>query len=211
MSPKISVIDYGMGNVFSLQNALKTLGYDSLLTDQKDVILNSDLVILPGVGAFADGMQKLRQRGLVKTLNQAREKGIHILGICLGMQLLFEKSHEFGVSEGLGFLEGEVIQFEERRELGTNYKVPHMGWNSLTPSSSNQLFQEVSKLHGYFVHSFFVVPKDQSVIAATAHHAGVEFTAMVQKDSLTGMQFHPEKSAQKGLDLLKAYLNLVST
>ena len=211
MSPKISVIDYGMGNVFSLQNALKTLGYDSLLTDQKDVILNSDLVILPGVGAFADGMQKLRQRGLVKTLNQAREKGIHILGICLGMQLLFEKSHEFGVSEGLGFLEGEVIQFEERRELGTNYKVPHMGWNSLTPSSSNQLFQEVSKLHGYFVHSFFVVPKDQSVIVATAHHAGVEFTAMVQKDSLTGMQFHPEKSAQKGLDLLKAYLNLVST
>lgn len=201
----LAVIDYGAGNLRSVLHALNHLGVENLrLVHSPDELKGADKIILPGVGAFGAGMQQLHAQGLVQPLRDAIRAGVPYLGICLGMQFLFETSDEMGDHEGLGVLPGRVTRFPER----DNLKVPHMGWNQLTPTRPSPLLKGIElDNYAYFVHSYYCVPAnaDDTLISVCY---GDDFCAGVQRDNVYGVQFHPEKSQKTGLRILTNFMEL---
>ena len=198
----IAVIDYGVGNLFSLCSSLERIGAEAVVTSDPQLIAKADKLILPGVGAFADAAQKLRDSGLDLVIKQQVAAGKEIMGICLGMQMLFEKSYEFGEHQGLGLLKGSVIPMEGTIPAGL--KIPHIGWNALHFAKDSKLLRYIKEGDCvYFVHSFYATDCDESVIATAEY--GKELTAAVQQGNVMGCQFHPEKSGQVGLDILRAF------
>ena len=201
----IAIIDYGVGNLFSLVSSLKSIGVDAVVTDDKAVIGAADKLILPGVGAFGDARKKLSETGMDAVLMEEAKKGKPILGICLGMQMLFEKSYEYGAHTGLGLLSGEVVSMEG--VVPADYKIPHIGWNALQFKKQNPLFRFIEDGDFvYFVHSYYVKNCDDSLLATTEY--GAELTAAVAKDNIYGCQFHPEKSGSVGLNILRGFAQL---
>lgn len=202
----IVVIDYGMGNLRSVQKGLERLGFDARVSADPDVVKQADRLILPGVGAFKDCMRNLVKGGFVEPILRHIEAGRPFLGICLGLQLLFSESEEFGLHQGLGVLPGRVVRFPEGMTCGgEELKVPHMGWNQLQLCTPSPLFDGVEEgSFVYFVHSYHVVPEDGAVVAAATDY-GITFCASVWKDNITACQFHPEKSQQVGLRILKNF------
>ena len=200
----IAIIDYGVGNLFSLISSLEYLGVESVVTKDEQVIRNADKIILPGVGAFADAIKLLRQTGLVPLLEEQVASGKPLLGICLGMQLLFERGMEYGDHSGLGFIKGEVCPIADDAPKGL--KIPHMGWNRLDFKKQSPLFKYINDGdYVYFVHSYHA--KNSDAVIATSNY-GVDLTAAVQNGNVYGAQFHPEKSGETGLNILKAFAEL---
>lgn len=198
----IAVIDYGVGNLFSLSSSLKSIGADVKVTSDINEVKKADKIILPGVGAFADAAAKLRAGGMDAVLKEEAEKGKDIMGICLGMQMLFEKSYEYGEYDGLGLLKGKVVAMEGR--IPENLKIPHIGWNALHFKKQSGLFKYIKENDCvYFVHSYFADECRESVIATAEY--GIELTAAVEYKNVKGCQFHPEKSGKVGLSILKAF------
>lgn len=195
----IQIIDYGMGNLRSVQKAFEFLGFEANITSSSKDLLDASHIVLPGVGAFADAAKNLRNSGMQEVMLSEIEKGKPFLGICLGMQLLFEKSYENGEYDGLGLVPGQVKRFEVN-----GLKVPHMGWNELIVKDNELFVSDGNDKYVYFVHSYHAtdVPKDYVIGEADY---GYKFTAAVQKDNIFGLQFHPEKSGDVGLDMLKRF------
>lgn len=201
----IAIIDYGVGNLFSLTSSFKKIGADTVVTGDAEIIKKADKLILPGVGAFGDAIKKLRESGLDKVVIEEARSGKPLLGICLGMQLLFDKSYEYGEHEGLGLISGEVISMENT--IPSELKIPHIGWNALHFRKNSPLFKYINPNHCvYFVHSYYAVNCKESV-SATAEY-GKELTASVECGNVYGCQFHPEKSGNVGLNILKAFCEL---
>lgn len=199
------IIDYGVGNLFSLQSSLKHIGEEAVVSGDERVIAGADRLILPGVGAFRDAMEKLSKNGLDKVVCEASNEGKPLMGICLGMQLLFSRSFEFGETAGLGLIEGDVRPIAPL--LPRELKVPHIGWNSLKMRGEPEIFKYIENGDFvYFVHSFAAMDCESSVLATTDY--GAELTAAVQRGSIFGMQFHPEKSGETGLKILKAFCEM---
>lgn len=200
----VAIVDYGMGNLHSVSKAVERLGYDSLVTGDPEQLLAADSVILPGVGAFGDAMAHLRENGLDEVVRKSAASGQPLLGICLGMQLLFSSSEEHGVHEGLGILPGSVVRFAPR----DGFKVPHMGWNRLAfRQPESPLLNGLQEGHVYFVHSYHVqTQQDSDLIAVTDY--GHPVTAVAGQGNVFGMQFHPEKSGELGMQLLGNFLKL---
>ena len=200
----IAIIDYGVGNLFSLISSLEYIGVESVVTKDEQVIRNADKIILPGVGAFADAIRLLRQTGLVPLLEEQVASGKPLLGICLGMQLLFERGMEYGDHSGLGFVKGEVCPIADDAPQGL--KIPHMGWNKLDFKKQSPLFKYINEGdYVYFVHSYHA--KNSDAVIATSNY-GIDLTAAVQNGNVYGAQFHPEKSGETGLKILKAFAEL---
>ena len=200
----IAVIDYDAGNMKSVEKAVVSLGYEAKATRDPDTILGADKVILPGVGAFGDAMDKLHGYGLVDVIRKVTEQKTPFLGICLGLQLLFEESEESPGVEGLGILKGKIVRFPD--EIGL--KIPQIGWNDLTFPREGRLFQGLAQHpYVYFVHSYNLQAKDPSIVTATTEY-GVTVHASVEKDNIFACQFHPEKSSDVGLGILKNFLEL---
>lgn len=204
----IAIIDYGVGNIFSLYSSFKYIGADVVLTDDEEVIRSADKIILPGVGAFEDAAKKLREKNLDKLLMEMAESGKPILGICLGMQLLLELSYEYGKHQGLGLIKGDVVPIKP--VIPENYKIPHIGWNALkfpADKPKSKLYKYVNDGECvYFVHSYYCSNCDDSVTAFTEY--GTDLTASVESNNVYGVQFHPEKSGETGLNILRAYTEL---
>ena len=201
----IAIIDYGVGNLFSLQSSLDRVGAETIVTSDKEVISAADKIILPGVGAFEDAARKLRESGLDKVVIEEVKKGKPLMGICLGMQMLFERSYEYGCHEGLGLLKGNVVPLQGY--VDENLKIPHIGWNALHITKDNPLLKYCKEgEHVYFVHSYYARDCQDSVIATSEY--GKEVTAAVAKDNVMGCQFHPEKSGEVGLCILRAFCEL---
>ncbi len=200
----IAIIDYGMGNLRSVQKALEKVGHEAIVTNQASQIASAAKVILPGVGAFGDAMEELRRRELVEPILSAIDSGKPFLGICLGLQMLFDVGDEDGRQEGLGVLDGEVVRFEVPKQ----FKVPHMGWNQVSIRGDVPVLAGLNdETYFYFVHSYYVVPRDENVVATTTtYHA--PFTSMIHRDNLYATQFHPEKSQRDGLKLLANFAAL---
>lgn len=197
----IAIIDYGVGNLFSLKSSLKQLGLEAVVTADADTICKADRLILPGVGAFADAMAKLEATGLVPVMKEEAERK-PLLGICLGMQLLFEKSFEYGEHEGLGLLKGSVVPMQG--VIPAELKIPHIGWNALKFAKKSPLFRFINEGDCvYFVHSYYATDCSDSVIATAEY--GAELTAAVESGNIKGCQFHPEKSGYVGLNILRAF------
>jgi imidazole glycerol-phosphate synthase subunit HisH len=199
----IVIIDYGMGNVHSVKNALDFLGYDALISNKEEDIRKADKLILPGVGAFRDGMKNLERFNLIKLLDEVvLEKKKPIIGICLGMQLLCKTSEEGGIHEGLCWIDADVRLMEVKSK---NLKLPHVGWNNIAKLKDDALLKGVSSGSDfYFVHSYQVVPKDGDVVTSTCDY-GTKFAATIRKDNIFGAQFHPEKSQALGLKILENF------
>lgn len=198
----IAVIDYGVGNLFSLTSSLSAIGADCAVTGEPDVIRRADKILLPGVGAFEDARKKLSESGLDELIVSEVKAGKKILGICLGMQMLFERSFEYGEHEGLGLLKGSVVSMDGviPREL----KIPHIGWNSLHIVKEHPIFKYVKENDCvYFVHSYFASECEESLLASTEY--GAHLTAAAALGNVSGTQFHPEKSGDVGLSILKAF------
>ena len=203
----IAIIDYGVGNLFSLSASLKFLGAETKVTNKEEDLRTADRIILPGVGAFEDAIAKLRATGLVEAILEETEKGKPLLGICLGMQLLFETSYEYGEHKGLGLIPGEIASIEAdlpARPSGEKLKVPHIGWNSLHLKNEDPLFKYIKEGdYVYFVHSFYGKDCDESLLATSEY--GIPVTASAANENVMGCQFHPEKSGEVGLRILKAF------
>ena len=201
----IAIIDYGVGNLFSLVSSFKAIGADTVITGDIETIKKADKLILPGVGAFGDAIKKLRETSLDKVLIEQAKNGKPVMGICLGMQMLFEKSYEYGEHKGLGLLKGEVVPMENR--LPENLKIPHIGWNALIFKKENPLFKYINNGDCvYFVHSYYAEGCEDSLLATAEY--GKELTAAVAKGNIYGCQFHPEKSGNVGLNILKAFCEM---
>jgi len=203
----ITVIDYGMGNLRSVQKAFELFCQDIRISSVAEDIISSDKIVLPGVGAFGKAMDELRKRNLVDTIIDVIKKGTPFMGICLGLQLLFTKSEEGGVVEGLGILKGKVRRFREDSGL----KVPHMGWNKIKSEIRNPKSKILKNIpedsYMYFVHSYYVEPEDKNVVLCETDY-GVAFASGVNKDNIYGFQFHPEKSQKQGLEIIKNFVGL---
>ncbi len=198
----VAIIDYGVGNLFSLQSSLNSLGIETCVTSRVDELRKADKIILPGVGAFEDAVKKLHEHGLFDELKKLAKEGKPLLGICLGMQMLFDKSYEFGEHCGLGLISGEVVPIQQ--VVSNDYKIPHIGWNSLNIKIGNTILKNISDgNHVYFVHSYYVKTDAQFVSSTTEY--GAELTASVQYKNIFGTQFHPEKSGAVGLEILKTF------
>ncbi|WP_195574839.1 imidazole glycerol phosphate synthase subunit HisH [Paenibacillus sp. 1001270B_150601_E10] len=203
----IAIVDYGMGNLHSVSKAIERLGGEAVVTSDRDVLAQAPALLLPGVGAFGDAMDALRLTGLDQTIIELARGGKPLLGICLGMQLLFEHSEEHGLHEGLGLLPGKVVRFQEGA-----YKVPHMGWNQCSWKQPHHLLVEgMDEGYVYFVHSYHVLPGEQKDLIATCDYANQQVTAIVARDQIYGMQFHPEKSGELGLQLLKRFIDVAAS
>ena len=208
----LAVIDYGVGNLFSLQSSLKAIGEYAKVTSDRDEIRAADRLILPGVGAFEDAARLLRESGMAELVKEEVERGKPLMGICLGMQLLLDVSYEYGQHDGLGLIPGEVVPI--RDVVSDEYKIPHIGWNALEfagggekTGKKNELFKYVDEGdHVYFVHSYYATNCDENCIARTEY--GHKLTAAVAKDNVFGCQFHPEKSGEVGLGILKAFCEM---
>ena len=199
----IAIVDYGVGNLFSLKSSFNAIGADVIVTSDANAIKKADKIILPGVGAFGDAAKKLEESGLAEVLKQQAKNGKPIMGICLGMQLLFEKSFEYGEHKGLGLIKGEIVPISKVVPQG--FKIPHMGWNSLDFKNKDcPLFKYINEGdYVYFVHSFFGTNCEESTAATSPY--GAPLTAVVMKDNVFGCQFHPEKSGEVGLNILRAF------
>jgi len=200
----IAIIDYDAGNIKSVEKALNFLGEEAIITRDRDEILKSDKVILPGVGAFGDAMEKLHQYGLVETIQEVVKREIPFLGICLGLQLMFESSDEAPGVKGLGLLPGKILRIPKQGDL----KIPHMGWNNIKIKEGAKLFQGLEQdPYVYFVHSYYLKADDEDIVAATTQY-GVTIHASVEKGNIFACQFHPEKSSTVGLHILKNFVSL---
>lgn len=200
----IAIIDYDAGNIKSVEKALILLGEETVLTRDADTILSSDGVILPGVGAFGDAMEKLHAYGLVDVIRKAVEKNIPFLGICLGLQLMFESSEESPGVEGLHLLDGKILKIP----AGKGLKIPHIGWNNLSFPSMGRLFKDVQEnSFVYFVHSYYLSAADESIVKATTEY-GTVIHASVEKGNVFACQFHPEKSSEVGLKILRNFIDI---
>ena len=199
----LTVVDYGVGNLFSLRSSLVSLGVDAVVTGDKTEIEKADRIILPGVGAFEDAANKLRETGLDEVITERAKAGTPLMGICLGMQMLFDKSYEYGEHNGLGLIKGKVVPMQG--VIPSELKVPHIGWNALHfTSKKSEIFKYINENDCvYFVHSYFADECDEVVIATAEY--GKELTAAVQNENVFGCQFHPEKSGEVGLKILKAF------
>ena len=201
----IAIIDYGVGNLFSLRSSFAAIGEEAIVTNDAEEIRRADRLILPGVGAFQDAAEKLRASGMDKAVREETAKGKPLLGVCLGMQMLFERSHEYGVHEGLGLLKGEIRPIADRIPAGL--KIPQMGWNALKIVKESPLLKYTREgEYVYFVHSYSAVDCEDSLLAVTEY--GTDLTACVGKGNVFGCQFHPEKSGEVGLRMLKAFCEL---
>ena len=201
----IAIVDYGVGNLFSLKCSLQAIGAEVTVTGDAQQLKKADKLILPGVGAFEDAAKKLRDTGLDTVIKEEAARGKPILGICLGMQLLFEKSYKYGEHPGLGLIPGSVVPMEGF--LPENLKIPHIGWNALRMKKSSPLFRYIGEGDCvYFVHSYFAAPCEDFVIADTEY--GQWLTAAVQRENVFGCQFHPEKSGSVGLNILRAFAEM---
>ena len=201
----IAIVDYGVGNLFSLISSFKKIGADIVVTSDPKVIKSADRIILPGVGAFEDAARKLRDSGLDKVIISEVQNGKKLMGICLGMQMLFEKSYEYGEHKGLGLLKGSIVPMKDT--IPAELKIPHIGWNALHFTRESNLFKYIKPNNCvYFVHSFYATDCDDSGIATAEY--GKELTAAVQKDNVMGCQFHPEKSGEVGLNILRAFCEM---
>ena len=203
----IAVINYGVGNLFSLTGSLEHLGIDAVVTSDIEKIKNADRIILPGVGAFSDAKQKLVDTGLIPVLDEEVKKGKPLLGICLGMQMLFEKSFEYGEHTGLGYIKGEVCPLNS--DISSDLKVPHIGWNKLIiKDKSNPMLKYTNEGdYVYYVHSFYAKNCEESLVAYSEY--GVNVPGLVNNQNVFGAQFHPEKSGKVGLSMLKAFNEVV--
>ena len=200
----IAIIDYDAGNIRSVEKALILLGQDVKVTGDRDEILAADKVILPGVGAFGDAMATIRERGLEEVIRQVVDKGTPFLGICLGLQLLFERSDEAPGVKGLGILKGEILKLQEQEGL----KIPHMGLNSLHLEHDGRLFRGIGEgAYVYFVHSYYLKAEDEEIVKASTEYC-THIHASVEKDNVFACQFHPEKSSDVGLHILKNFVEL---
>ena len=201
----LAIIDYGVGNLFSLQCSLKKIGVDAVVTKDIKEIKNADRIILPGVGAFGDASKKLYESGLVDVITEEAKSGKPFLGICLGMQLLFEKGYEYGEHDGLGFIKGNVVSLEGK--IPAQLNIPHMGWNGLDFKKESPLFKYINDGDFvYFVHSYYATDCDEDTLATSEY--GIPVTACVGKGNIFGCQFHPEKSGETGLNILKAFCEI---
>lgn len=201
----VAIVDYGVGNLFSLKSSLKAIGAEVIVTAEKAKLQKADQIILPGVGAFKDAAKKLRDTGLDKVLIELANNGKPLLGICLGMQLLFEKSYEYGEHKGLGLIKGSVKPIKE--VISADLKIPHIGWNPLIFKKNSVLFSKINNGDCvYFVHSYYATDCEDAVIANAEYDALL--TAAVQNKNVFGCQFHPEKSGNVGLNILKSFVNL---
>ena len=202
----IAIVDYGVGNLFSLKSSFAAIGVQAVVTGNKSEIENADKIILPGVGAFGDAAEKLRSTGLGEVVKSCAKKGTPILGICLGMQLLFDKSYEYGEHEGLGLIKGEIRPISE--VIPSDLKIPHIGWNALQFCGERSPIFKYLKNGDfvYFVHSFYGADCEESIIAKSEY--GAMLTAAVAKDNVYGCQFHPEKSGNVGLSILRAFCEM---
>ncbi|MBQ8229366.1 MAG: imidazole glycerol phosphate synthase subunit HisH [Clostridia bacterium] len=201
----IAIVDYGVGNLFSLHSSLKAVGAETVVTSDKAVIENAEKIILPGVGAFADAAEKLKNSGLDEVVKAEVKKGKPLMGICLGMQMLFERSFEYGEHQGLGLLKGDVVPM--KGYIDESLKIPHIGWNALHFVKENPLFRYCKEGDFvYFVHSYFADRCEDSVVATADY--GKPLTAAVAKGNVYGCQFHPEKSGEVGLKILKAFCEI---
>ena len=200
----VAIIDYDAGNIKSVEKALLHLGEEVMITRDREKILNSDKVILPGVGAFGDAMSKIRQYNLEEVIHEVVEKGTPFLGICLGLQLLFERSDETPGVEGLHLLDGTI----RRIPAAPGLKIPHIGWNDLTFPNKGRLFRGIEEhSYVYFVHSFYLEAADSSIVTATTEY-GTRIHASVEKDNIFACQFHPEKSSRIGLKILQNFVDI---
>ncbi|HEY9686954.1 MAG TPA: imidazole glycerol phosphate synthase subunit HisH [Coleofasciculaceae cyanobacterium] len=214
MSNRVSVVDYGMGNLFSVSRALEACGAEPVLVDTPEAIIDADILILPGVGAFADGMAGLRERNLVEQLKVYANSGRPMLGICLGMQMMLETAEEFGTHEGLGLIPGRVVAIPPVGVDGQPHKIPHIGWNDLMKPSGAEDWQETilaetpEGARMYFVHSFMAQPSDEKARLADCDYNGQRISAVVKAGNVYGTQFHPEKSGALGLQILRNFIGL---
>ena len=198
----VVIIDYNIGNLSSVISALKRVGIEAVITRDKDIIRQAKAIVLPGVGAFPVAMNNLKKFDLIDVLNERKDAGIPILGICLGMQILFEKGYEVKETKGLGFIPGSV------RYMDIDEKIPHMGWNSLHFAHNGKLFQGIEEgAYVYFVHSYYLEAEEESIVKASAEY-GVHIHASVEKENVFACQFHPEKSGETGLKILKNFTEL---
>ena len=201
----IAIVDYGVGNLFSLKSSFAAIGVEVIVTNDPMALYAADKIILPGVGAFEDAARKLRESGLDVVIKQLAAEGKPLMGICLGMQMLFEKSFEYGEHEGLGLIKGAVKPIAD--VIPEDLKIPHIGWNALKFKGDSPLFSKIREGDCvYFVHSFYAADCEESVIATAEY--GAELTAAVAKDNVYGCQFHPEKSGAVGLNILRAFAEL---
>ena len=200
----IAILDYDAGNIKSVEKALKLLGQEVTVTREREAILKADKVILPGVGAFGDAMEKIRRYGLYEVIHEVTGRGTPFLGICLGLQLLFERSEESPGAEGLGILKGEILRIPDKPGL----KVPHMGWNSLEFREDGRLFEGMQKEpYVYFVHSYYLKAADEGIVTAVTEY-GTQIHASVESGNVFACQFHPEKSSDVGIRILKNFLSI---
>lgn len=209
--PEVTVIDYGVGNLLSVQRGLEHCGAKVILTADPEQILAASRVVLPGVGAFGNAMQALERLGLVAVIQELAQRKTPLLGICLGMQLLLEESEEFGVTTGLGLIPGRVIPVPSQTLSGAMQKIPHIGWSALQPSNAagwqETLLQDNRTGEAaYFVHSFMAVPTDSAHRIANCLYGGHKIAATIGRDQITGCQFHPEKSGEVGLKILRRFI-----
>jgi len=201
----VVIVDYGMGNLRSVEKALEKVGVSAVVSSHRDDVLNAAALVVPGVGAFGDAMEELSRLDLVAPLRQRAAAGVPILGICLGLQIFFEESEEAPGVRGLGLVQGRVRRFSSEAGL----KIPHMGWNALNIRAGSRLFQGVPDgAYVYFVHSYFVAPTDEQVVAATTYY-GVRFAAAIETRNILGVQFHPEKSQRTGLNILANFGRII--
>ena len=199
----IAIIDYGMGNLRSVQKAFQKVGAEAVVTDEREIIESARAVVLPGVGAFGDAMTNLRSQGLVETIERVVERGTPFLGICLGLQLFFEESDEMGLHQGLGLFPGRVRRFD------VGLKVPHIGWNQVHIRRQNPLLDGLADdSYAYFVHSYYVEPNEDDDILATTDY-GLDFASIVGRGNVFGIQFHPEKSQDVGIRILSNFVAVI--
>jgi imidazole glycerol-phosphate synthase subunit HisH len=206
---KVTVVDYGLGNLYSVARALRAAGADVELSADRDAVLHAERLVLPGVGAFRDGMAGLEQRGLVEPIREFVRSGRPLLGICLGMQLLMSRGTEFGDAAGLALVSGSVVAFGADGRTVTG-KVPHVGWSSLVamrPWTGSALAAVPTGSSVYFSHSYFPAPDDGGIVLATATHAGIEFCSFIRRDNIQASQFHPDMSGGVGLAIMKGFVD----
>jgi len=208
-NPKIAIVDYGLSNLYSISKALERFTGNIFITDELSVMNSADAIVLPGVGAFAEGMKGLEMRGLVQGIRDFANSGKPILGICLGAQLLLSKGYEFGIFDGLDIIKGEVIKFPEIKDA----KIPHIGWNKIYSTNNNWggtiLDRVKQNANMYFVHSYILKPQKEENIFALSEYGGYEFCSIIRKGNIYGCQFHPEKSGEQGLNIIKNFIQII--